>query len=98
MKIALVYYSGTGNTEHEELAKIKVENGPQVNSVCFSATVPNRALEGTNLAQYGLNEMDEARGHGYTSRRSAKEYREVAEDLKEDIRAILQQHLEIKNE
>ena len=75
---------------NDELAKINAENGPQVNSVCFLPTVSGNE----KVPTYGLNEMDAEQGNSYTSRRSAKEYREVSEKLSKEIRAILQQYLD----
>ena len=81
---------------NEELEKINTENGPQVNSVCFLPNTPVR--EDYKAPCYGLNEMDQEHGHGYTSRRGAQQYKEVTEDLSKDIRAILQQYLDDKKD
>ena len=79
---------------NDELAKIGKVKGLQVSSVNFSNACAMQDRVKGEIEHYNFNDMVAEQGKGFTSRRDAKEYREVAEFLKDDIRSLLQQYLD----
>ena len=98
MKKDKVLFVGVGNVGHRFVSEVDqtvhqsvaTENSPEVKCISFGSSFPS--VE--HIEHYDLNEMDEALGHGYTSRRSSQDYRQVAEKLRERIQMILRKHLE----